>query len=79
MHLHGQTLEKYVSGDLPPRQLATLDEHVSNCMFCLQAFAHEGATTEQWERRGWLGRLVRVQAQPTVAEDEREELEARAA
>jgi hypothetical protein len=69
MHLHGTTLERYVAGDLPGPQLASLDEHISNCIFCADAFARDGAATEQWERRGWLGRLVRVEAEPVVADD----------
>jgi hypothetical protein len=78
MHLHGETLERYVAADLPAGELATLDEHISNCIFCAAAFAREGAAAEQWERRGLLGRLVRVEpehAAPTLADD----FEARAA
>ena len=79
MHLHGQTLERYVQRDLPARELATLDEHISNCIFCAAAFAQEGATNDRWERRGWLGRLVRVEAEPIVADDLGERAHARAA
>jgi hypothetical protein len=78
MHLHGETLERYVAGDRPAGELATLDEHISNCIFCAAAFAHEGAAAERWERRGLLGRLARVEpehAAPTLADD----FEARAA
>jgi anti-sigma factor RsiW len=78
MHLHGQTLERYVTGDLPANQLGTLDEHISNCILCAAAFAREGAAAERWERRGLLGRLVRVEAEhaaPSLADD----FEARAA
>jgi hypothetical protein len=79
MHLYGQTLERYVQRDLPARELATLDEHISNCIFCAAAFAQEGATSDRWERRGWLGRLVRVEAEPIVWEDLGEQAHARAA
>lgn len=75
MHLHGTTLEQYVARDLPDVQLATLDEHVSNCIFCADAFAREGAASDRWERRGWLGRLVRVDPEPIVADDLGERLE----
>jgi hypothetical protein len=78
MHLHGKTLERYVERDLPPRELATLDEHISNCIFCADAFAHQGATSERWERRGWLGRLARVDAEP-IADDLGQRVHARAA
>lgn len=75
MHLHGNTLEQYVARDLPDVQLATLDEHVSNCIFCADAFGREGAASDRWERRGWLGRLVRVDPEPIVADDLGERLE----
>jgi hypothetical protein len=79
MHLHGKTLERYVAGDLPAGEIATLDVHISNCIFCAAAFAQEGAASERWERRGWLGRLVRVEAEPIVADDFGERVNARAA
>lgn len=79
MHLHGNTLERYVAGDLPARELTTLDEHISNCIFCADAFAREGAARNRWERRGWLGRLVRVEPLPIIADDRGEQPEARAA
>ena len=59
MHLHGETLERYVAGDLPSSELATLDGHISNCIFCAAAFAREGAAADRWERRGLLGRRLR--------------------
>jgi hypothetical protein len=61
MHLHGETLERYARRELPAHQLASLDEHVSNCMFCAHAFAERRAATTSWERRGLLGRLVQVE------------------
>jgi anti-sigma factor RsiW len=60
MHLHGETLERYARRELPADQLAALDEHVSNCMFCAHPLAEARATNPGWERRGWLGRLVRA-------------------
>jgi hypothetical protein len=79
MHLHGTTLERYVERDLPARELTTLDEHISNCIFCADAFAQQGVASERWERRGWLSRLVRIGPEPIVADDLGERLEARAA
>jgi hypothetical protein len=76
MHLHGETFERYAARDLPESQLTTLDEHVSNCMLCANAFAQEGAAGERWERRGWLGRLVRLGPEPVVADDLDERLAA---
>jgi hypothetical protein len=69
MHLHGNTLERYVARDLHDVELATLDEHVSNCIFCADAMAGEGATSDKWERRGWLGRLVWIAPEPIAAYD----------
>jgi hypothetical protein len=60
MHIYGNILEKYVTRELPADQLATIDTHVSNCMFCAHALADESAMATTWERRGLLGRLVRA-------------------
>jgi hypothetical protein len=79
MHLYGRTLERYASRTLPAEDLTAIDLHVSNCMFCAGAFAEAQAATADWERRGWLGRLVRVAPQEPVAETGEDELEARAA
>ena len=62
MHLHGEILDRYAGRELPEEQLAALDEHVSNCMFCAHPLAEARATHASWERRGWLGRLVRPAA-----------------
>jgi hypothetical protein len=56
-------------------ELATLDEHVNNCIFCAAAMAREGATSDKWERRGWLGRLVRIDPEPIAAYDPGKQLE----
>jgi hypothetical protein len=69
MHLHGNTHERYVARDLPDVELTTLDEHLSNCIFCADALAREGADRHRWERRGWLGRLVRVGPESIVADN----------
>ncbi len=66
MHLYGKTLERYVKRELPGPQLATIDAHVSNCLFCAHAFADEAVLATGWERRGLLGRLVRVEPQDAV-------------
>jgi hypothetical protein len=59
MHLYGNVLENYVARELPPATLDAIDAHVSNCLFCAHALADGTATSTSWERRGWLGRLVR--------------------
>lgn len=75
MHLYGDTLERYARRELPAHRLASLDEHVSNCMFCAHAFAEAGAATATWERRGWLGRLVQVEVERPIEEGPGEALE----
>jgi anti-sigma factor RsiW len=62
MHLHGHTLTSYLAGDLDASRRARLDAHVRNCLQCAHTLAEHGASDERWERRGWLGRLVRVPA-----------------
>ena len=78
MHLYGDTLERYVARDLPQKHLVVLDSHVSNCMFCAHGLADQTVASTAWERRGWLGRLVRVEA-PSAVDDSLEELDAKAA
>jgi anti-sigma factor RsiW len=73
MHLYGEILERYVDGDLPRPTLAAIDAHVSNCLVCAHVLANDSADSARWERRGWLGRLVRVET-AVVVETEREEL-----
>jgi hypothetical protein len=75
MHLHGEILNRYVRRELPAGQLASIDAHVSNCMFCADPLAEARAAGASWERRGWLGRLVRVELERSVAERPIEELE----
>jgi hypothetical protein len=78
MHLYGETLEGYVTRALPSQRLAALDAHVSNCLFCAHTLADTSVASTRWQRRGWLGRLVRLDDQPVVATDDRE-LDAQAA
>jgi hypothetical protein len=78
MHLYGDTLEHYIARDLPPKTLAAIDAHVSNCLFCAHALADHSSTSARWERQGWLGRLVQVE-QPVLIEPRGEEVSARAA
>ena len=78
MHLYGDTLDNYVARTLPAHTLAAIDGHISNCLFCAHALAEEASASTRWERRGRLGRLVRVE-EPVVAYADGEELRARAA
>jgi hypothetical protein len=78
MHLYGKTLERYAKRELPGAHLAAIDAHVSNCLFCSHGLADEASLSASWERRGFLGRLVRVEPQDAV-EGVAEDLEIRAA
>ena len=71
MHLYGEVLERYIDGKLPRQTLAAIDAHVSNCLVCANALANDSAGAPEWERRGWLGRLVRAE---TAVSPEQEEL-----
>jgi hypothetical protein len=78
MHIYGDILSKYRARELPQSRLSVLDAHISNCLFCAHALAEKAGATTTWERRGLLGRLVRVESQ-TSDTGPAEELEARAA
>jgi hypothetical protein len=67
MHLREDQLERYEKRDLPQAVLAAIDAHVSGCLYCSRSLAQAAAASERWERRGWLGRLVRVTEAQTVA------------
>jgi hypothetical protein len=68
MHLYDETLDPYLARKLPQMTLSALDAHVSNCLFCAHVLADQQALAASWERRGWLGRLVRVDEAPAVTE-----------
>jgi hypothetical protein len=78
IHLYGETLQDYVARELPSETLATIDAHVSNCLLCAHALAEEDLLSDEWERRGWLGRLVRTEA-PSRLETGVEDSQAQAA
>jgi hypothetical protein len=77
MHLYGHLHKSYITRELPPAQLASIDTHVTNCLFCAHALADEAALSTGWERRGWLGRLVQVETPAAI--DAVEEADERAA
>lgn len=60
MHGTQMELDGYLRRDLDPATLAVLDSHVANCLPCATMVAESGASAARWERRGLLGRLVRV-------------------
>jgi hypothetical protein len=61
MHLYDETLERYLTNDLPPKTTTAIDAHVSNCLPCAHALADRHVAGGRWERRGLLGRLVRIE------------------
>jgi hypothetical protein len=67
MHLYDDTLELYLARSLPAKTLSGIDAHVSNCLFCAHGLADRQALAARWERRGVLGRLVRVDETPVAA------------
>jgi hypothetical protein len=71
MHLYGDISERYIRRELPAAQLATLDAHVSNCVFCAHALAGRAVESTDWERRGWLGLLARVETETEIEAGER--------
>jgi len=62
MHGTREQFDRYLTRDLDGPTLATLDAHVATCLPCSMMLAESGASAARWERRGLLGRLVRVDA-----------------
>jgi hypothetical protein len=79
MHPYGDHLERYLNRELPASVLAAIDLHVSNCLYCSLTLGGTAAATTGWERRGLLGRLVRVPQQEPAFVTAENELTARAA
>jgi hypothetical protein len=57
---HGEMLDAYVAGRVEGHRLAAAEAHISSCLHCTRTIAEIGVNSSHWERRGWLGRLVRV-------------------
>jgi hypothetical protein len=80
MHLPDDQIEPYQRRALPRPTLAAIDVHISSCLYCSRSLSHAAAASGRWERRGWLGRLVRVEEpQPIVVAPPEEPSAARAA
>jgi hypothetical protein len=60
MHLDDSTLDGYLARSLGGDALGPFDDHVSTCLRCTLAVEAAGLDPDRWERRGPLGRLVRV-------------------
>ena len=59
-HLKSNEIDGYVNRELESKTLSRIDSHVRGCFACATTLSHRAAAAEQWERRGLLGRLVRV-------------------
>jgi hypothetical protein len=57
VHLTDAELRRYVAG-ISDEQM---ERHVRLCLFCAQRLADAVVQHVRWERRGILGRLVRVE------------------
>jgi hypothetical protein len=60
MHLHAPDIDRYIRRDLDERTLTAMDAQVSVSLPWAQLLAHQAMEEAGWERRGLLGRLVRV-------------------
>jgi hypothetical protein len=63
-HLPEAEIRRYVAGG---RSLQT-ERHVRVCIFCMHRLAEAAQRTVVWERRGLLGRLVRIDYSEAVDE-----------
>jgi hypothetical protein len=60
MHLRAPDIDRYLRRDLDDPTLTTVDAQVSVCLPWTQLLAQRAMEQTGWERRGLLGRLVRV-------------------
>jgi hypothetical protein len=74
MHLRTSDVDRYLSRELDDRTLTTVDAQLSVCLPWTELVAHRAMEQAGWERRGVLGRLVRVD-RPSEAKPARTQLE----
>jgi hypothetical protein len=55
-HLSEADIRRYVAG----RPSLETERHVRVCVFCMQRLGDAAQRETRWERRGLLGRLVRI-------------------
>jgi hypothetical protein len=60
MHLRAPEINRYLDRDLDERALAAVDAQVSVCLPWTELLAQRAMEQASWERRGFLGRLRRV-------------------
>jgi hypothetical protein len=61
MHLNQRDIRRYLGRDLDQRTLAAMDAQTSVSLPWTLLLARRGLDEAGWERRGLLGRLVRVE------------------
>lgn len=59
-HLSEADIRRYVAG----RPSLQTERHVRVCLFCMHRLSDAAQRETRWERRGLLGRLVRVDRSP---------------
>jgi hypothetical protein len=59
-HLSEADIRRYVAG----RPSLETERHVRVCIFCMHRLSDAAMREARWERRGLLGRLVRVDRSP---------------
>ncbi len=61
MHLRAPEIDRYLGRDLDERTLTAMDTQASVSLPWTQVLAGRAMNQTRWERRGFLGRLVRVE------------------
>ena len=61
MHLGASDIDRYLGRDLDERTLSAMDAQASVSLPWTQVLARRAMDQTRWERRGLLGRLVRVE------------------
>lgn len=69
MHLDDRTLDAYLARSLDGAALRAIDDHVASCLTCLLTVEQTGLESARWERRGLLGRLVKVTPRVAAVEE----------
>ncbi len=66
-HLNPIQIDRYLEGDLDDATLNAVDQHLGICLPCVHELARRDLAQGRWERRGPLGRLVRVEEPEPVS------------
>jgi hypothetical protein len=63
-HLTEADIRRYVAG----RPSLETERHVRVCIFCMHRLSEAAVRETRWERRGLLGRLVRIDCSKEIDE-----------